>query len=436
MGRTTSTARRLSAAVAGLALLAAPLVATSAQAAPDDRVAVTDTARAAKAKKPTVKVMTRNLYLGANIMRPIAAMETVQPTEDCPKDWVCHSLAVLDAVAGATKDVYEIAEETDFGVRARMLAAELATERPDLVGLQEVAMYRTGPMDHSPANIGPVLVPNATNVRWDFLRMLLAEARAQGVVYKAVSVNTLSDVEAPAYDGTYTDQATRDAGQDVRLTMRDVILMRKGSGIRVQEERTRTFKDAMVIPKVAGKTFDFRRGYQWVDVRKKATKKTRAAKFRFINSHFEAFSSDIAFNQAREVVRVPGRYKGNTIFVCDCNSDPHLGTVKSQPPVNDTRRHWAPYLFLTSQKGLFHDTWLQIKEPHEGWTSGLSEGVRDADASGFDHRIDMVFARSEDGRRLKALSGTTTGNDLADRDEATGLWPSDHAGVVMRLRLR
>jgi hypothetical protein len=26
------------------------------------------------------------------------------------------------------------------------------------------------------------------------------------------------------------------------------------------------------------------------------------------------------------------------------------------------------------------------------------------------------------------------GNDLADRDPSTGLWPSDHAGVVLRLR--
>jgi hypothetical protein len=27
-----------------------------------------------------------------------------------------------------------------------------------------------------------------------------------------------------------------------------------------------------------------------------------------------------------------------------------------------------------------------------------------------------------------------TGSKLRDRDRATGLWPSDHAGVVIRLR--
>ncbi len=432
---------RMLAAVAGLSLLAAPLAVTTAQAAPaapdSKQVAAADTARAVAAKpkkknkkKPAVTVMTRNLYLGADIMRPIKAMQQVPPPSEECKDF-CHALKVLDAVAGATKDVYEIAAQTDFGTRAKLLAAELVAEKPDLVGLQEVAMYRTSPMDR---DLPAILIPNAETVQWDFLKMLIAEARAQGVKYKAVNVNTLSDVEAPAYDGTFTSQEDTAGAVDVRLTMRDVILMRQGSGLKILDSQERSFKDAMVIPPVAGKTFDFRRGYQWVDVKKKKKGKTKAAKFRFINSHFEAFSSDIAYAQAQEVVNGPGSYKGNTIFVCDCNSDPHLGTIKSAQ--GDTKRHWAPYFFLTSQKGRFHDTWLQIREPHEGWTSGLTETVNDETAAGFDHRIDMVFARSKDDRRLKALAGTTTGNDLSDRDPTTGLWPSDHAGVVMKLRLR
>ncbi|HEY9494277.1 MAG TPA: hypothetical protein VIR15_05430, partial [Intrasporangium sp.] len=70
----------------------------------------------------------------------------------------------------------------------------------------------------------------------------------------------------------------------------------------------------------------------------------------------------------------------------------------------------------------------------EGWTSGLSELVNDTSAAGFDHRIDMVFAHTPDGKPLDVDHGYITGDQLTDRDPATGLWPSDHAGVVLRLR--
>ena len=45
----------------------------------------------------------------------------------------------------------------------------------------------------------------------------------------------------------------------------------------------------------------------------------------------------------------------------------------------------------------------------------------------------MVFARTSVGGAAVDRS-TVTGNSVASRDAATGLWPSDHAGVVMRLR--
>ena len=56
------------------------------------------------------------------------------------------------------------------------------------------------------------------------------------------------------------------------------------------------------------------------------------------------------------------------------------------------------------------------------------------DLSGIDHRIDMVFGRTAAGAPLAVDRGEVTGTDVADRDPATGLWPSDHGGVVLRLR--
>jgi hypothetical protein len=60
--------------------------------------------------------------------------------------------------------------------------------------------------------------------------------------------------------------------------------------------------------------------------------------------------------------------------------------------------------------------------------------VDDATAAGFDHRIDMIFAREADGSAMQTKRATATGNQLRDRDCRTGLWPSDHAGVVVTLR--
>lgn len=78
--------------------------------------------------------------------------------------------------------------------------------------------------------------------------------------------------------------------------------------------------------------------------------------------------------------------------------------------------------------------WLEWAPAARGWTSGLSELVNDSTAAEFDHRVDMVFGRTASGGSLAVDRGEATGTDVADRDPATGLWPSDHGGVVLRLR--
>lgn len=427
--RTPRRGGRLVAAVATVALLGAPLISAPADAA------------AAKPKAPTVKVMTRNLYLGADIMRPIKAIGSVDPNDPaCPSPTICYQGKVLNAFAHANWETWDIVNQTDFPTRAKLLAAELVANKPDLVGLQEAALWRTGTFDDPVANSQEFATPNADHVEFDFLQNLLDEVNAQGaaegVAYKALSVNTLSDVEGPTFQGSYGSQEQKDTAKDVRLTMRDVILKRTDSNIRYikDSEQHRKYKTNMPVITVAGKSIKFKRGYQWVDM------KAGDKKFRFINTHLEAFSSDVALGEAKELIKGPGSYDGTTITVCDCNSDPLNGDVKTD--IGDTKPHWAPYRFITG-KGGFFDEWLQWATAEEGFTSGLSETIKDStDANddgiedSFDHRIDMVFGHSANGKPLAAKSGAITGNELTDRDPTTGLWPSDHAGVVMKLRLR
>ena len=56
-------------------------------------------------------------------------------------------------------------------------------------------------------------------------------------------------------------------------------------------------------------------------------------------------------------------------------------------------------------------------------------------AARFSRRIDLVLARGLPADRLTASRGEVTGDEPADRDPGTGLWPSDHAGVVLELPL-
>lgn len=412
--RTRRTVGRAVAAATVVGVIAAPLALTST------------TAQAETAKVPPLKVMTRNLYLGVDIMRPLVAVDALP--DDAPL------AQLLTTLANATHEARQIVYDTDFGTRSKLLAQEIAAAKPDLVGLQEVAMWRSGPLE-----IGAVAVPNAETVDLNFLKMLRTELKAEGVPYRPVSVNWLSDVEAPSFGGTL---AAPVEPRDVRLTMRDVILKRVGSGIEVLRHRERDYTNGLQV-EIAGRPLDFTRGYQWVDVERDQKR------FRFVNTHLEAFSSDMAFAQMQEMLEGPASTARTTIIACDCNSDPLNQSVKTS--IEDTLPHSEPYWLATGEHEYF-DTWLQWKPARFGWTSGLNETVDEpANADGWPvqgaatedekiswtHRIDLVLARRADGGPLNVVGGEVTGDRMADRyldGEDTGLWPSDHAGVMISLR--
>jgi hypothetical protein len=361
-----------------------------------------------------ITVMTRNLYLGADINRPVEAALAAQQAGG-------STIEILTALANATHVTRAIVDDTNFPARSELIASEIARTRPDLVGLQEVALWRSGPLQLNLAG-----VPNAGTVDYDFLQILLDDLADLGLDYEAVKVGMRADVEAPSFLGS--PAAPSGVVRDVRLTMHDVILMRADNGLRVTGEGGAAYAANLAFEVVPGVNVNFTRGYDWVDVRAGATR------LRFLNTHLEAFSSRLALAQASEMLQATATDRP-TVIACDCNSDPLNSSVKpvdATPPLPPVP-HKAPYELIVGPGG-YTDQWLEHAPAEEGWTSGLSETVDDATGAGFDHRIDMIFGHTVDGHVLGVDRGEVTGTDVADKDPATGLWPSDHGGVVLRLR--
>jgi endonuclease/exonuclease/phosphatase family metal-dependent hydrolase len=354
----------------------------------------------------TVTVMTRNIYLGGNINRPVRAA-----LERTGQDGVL-------ALGHANYELHEVVNRTDFTTRSRLLAEEIAAARPDLVGLQEVALWRRGPMQ-----LDQIGQPNATDVEYDFLATLVADLAERGINYQIIHVQELSDVEGPAFTGNPFNGIAGSA-EDVRLTDRDVILVRSQAGIQIEGSGGGHYAQRLAV-KLGETTYSFVRGYAWADVA------VGSQRLRFITTHLESQGSRLARAQAKELLNGPaGDTDLSTIIACDCNSNPASPAARAGIPIGSG----AAYRLITNDHG-FSDLWLQWPGRNgAGHTAGLSELVDD-EKPAFERRIDLVLARSAPATQIVVSRADVTGDELSDQDPVSRLWPSDHAGVVVELQI-
>jgi len=336
-----------------------------------------------------VEVMTRNLYVGADIFRVFDA----ETPEEVPI-----------VVAGILQTVFE----TDFPSRAEALADEVRRHRPHLIGLQEVSLIRV----QSP---GDFLVGNpmpAETELFDYLEILLAELAERGLQYEVAAVVENADVELPFLAGFDGGVPTFD---DVRLTDRDVILAR--ADVATSNELARNYAVNFEVP-FGATTIDFRRGLVAVDAR------IRSRRYRFVNTHLEVGSLVPAIQQAQaqELLAELAGEELPLLVVGDFNSSP-------DDPFP------SPYAQLAAAG--FDDTWLLRLDPPrrrnpEGFTCCQAETL-DNPVSLLDERIDLVWLRPADGPSPLAdgpVHALVVGDELRDVIPE-GLWPSDHAGVVV-----
>jgi endonuclease/exonuclease/phosphatase family metal-dependent hydrolase len=328
---------------------------------------------AAQTNARPVTVMTRNLYLGADLT-PL----TTAPT--------------FPEFTVRVKELFGTVQATNFPARAKVLAREIRDADPTLIGLQEVSLWRTG----QPGVLDGPVTP-ATTIVYDYLDLLRAELAAIGRPYNIVTVRSHLDAEAPSA-----------LGFDVRLTQRNVILAKAGlpaDELRLSNPSSGQYSVNLTIPTAAGGVLD-QRGWTAVD----ATVNQR--EFRFINTHLDSTVPAVREAQARELLAGPANYTKPVVLVGDLNSDP------SEP---------APSAYATLTGAGFVDTWKQLHGSTPGLTWGHAENLLNPVPT-FTTRLDYVMTRPS----VPVIRTRLIGID-PDNRTPTGLWPSDHAGVVATL---
>jgi len=348
--------------------------------------AIQSTAHAAGKTCPPVKVMTRNLYLGADIFEVV---KTPNP----------------QLIPLAVAEKYALVVQNDFEARAKAIAREIAEREPDLVGLQEISCFTRF---RSPAE--GVFIPFEQLNYLEILQKAMADC---GLDYEVAADNPNASITLPMLAGL--DAGGTPSFDYVNYSDADVILAKKG--IKTARAHLRHYTDNYEVS-LAGQSIVFSRGFAAVDAC------VRGKTYRFVNTHVEnrdlaaGSVGDIQRSQVEELVRYLQRENLPVILAGDFNLRPED----------------AGYGIITAAG--FTDLWAvrHNARKKQGFTCCQDEDLLNEESS-LDERVDYIFARGSADRRTHGAPHwpvfvLLTGNDADEDKTEAGLWPSDHAGVL------
>lgn len=366
-------------------------------------------------------VMTRNLYLGADLSPALSSTS-------------------IDGAVNADYQIEQQVHRTKFpSVRAGLLAKEIQKAKPDLVGLQEAAWWRTGPYDLSA--IGNPKATQTDPQGGDFLTDLLNQLNSGGkkgsasaakkkkpqLRYKIAVVKTEFDYELPVNQGTGGLGACSTPGvcHNERLTMRDAILVRKG--VKISNASSGTFNPLLRVKVGGALNVDVTRGWAAVDA------KVNGKKVHVVDSHLEAFDSaasntgsdgktypkgGIREAQAKQLIAPDGPTSSKlpTLLIGDFNSDSPVHGDQVDP--GDALAYRALLAGGWSERALTPPPFGCCIE---------DSNLNDPSTAGITHRVDHIMSNSKKVKFKKGGLTTTYAN---------GLWSSDHFGVWSRIQVK
>ena len=323
-------------------------------------------------------VMTRNLYLGTALNDLVGVSSLAELAAAVDEDWA-HVLA------------------NDFPTRAGALADEIVSARPDVVGLQEVTLYR----DQTPSDLRAHPGPNATHVVLDLLAILRTELDARGTPYIPVATSTNADLEVSRSDA-------EDGLVDVRITDRDVILVRSDVADQVSNPLDSHYTAVRRLPSWP-RPIASTRGWASIDY-----SPDRRTTVRILTTHLEVSgprAGRIQERQAQEALTLIAASPHPVIALGDFNA-PVDG------PGTDT------YARLTE---VLDDAWTSARPADPGPTCCQAELLDNA-VGQENVRFDLVLV--PEGWRVRSVARTGA---EPFRTAPPPLWASDHVGVTARV---
>lgn len=370
-------------------------------------------ASVAKAESPQVTVMTRNLYLGADVG---VAME------------------LIPNLSAAAQFMWDQVKATDFNNRAPKLAAEVIAERPDVIGIQEATIWYCKKSAWS----------KRTEV-FNFTEQFLAAIKAQGQDYVLASkdgvtaLNTGYSIAAIPFVTMVNDPETFQPlfGQDKAacgFEIADALVIRGDlSGKVLAVGNTEYEASYTVVPTI----MTIYRGYSWADIEIGNTP------VRFVTTHLESLWDENkvpnAAKQAQQLITDLKETRNPIVIMGDFNSDPRDPRISDDPniggqpaaskscPAGGSECSAYRLMFEAGFKDVGPDS-LDPRNNTWGMNALLTGPDPDrlkysqqlGNFAGYSDRLDYIFVKNGAVPLVSRIIGATPPNNLN----------SDHAGVV------
>jgi len=377
-----------------------------------------------------VTVMSRNLYLGAD---------------------VGVALELIPDFPAAAQFMWDQVKTTDFSKRVTKLAQESAENKPELIGIQEATTW------YCKKNLWSSKV-----AVFDFLKEFIEATNRTGVSYVLANADGVTAYN-PGYSIAAIPYLTK--VKDPQLfpdifgsesaacgfTIGDAILVRKDlSADIVQVGNTEYDATYSIVPTI----MTIYRGYTWVDF------KVKDSLVRVVSTHLESIWDENnvpnSALQAKQLVTDLADAKMPLIVMGDFNADyrdPRPKTAPNpgeQPVVSEacpTSGDAACNAFTTMIDAGFTNASPDAKDPKFfSWGAGAllngpdpiraKQALLDGNQYGFTDRLDYVFTKNV----YANVSSKIIGNIYPD---GSSIWDcgtekcfaSDHAGVVATIEL-
>lgn len=365
------------------------------------------------AANPTITVMSRNLYLGAD---------------------VGVALELIPNMPAAAQFMWDQVKATDFVSRSKLFVAEIDRENPDVIGLQEATIWYCKPHAWS----GKTEVFNFTQRLLKDLggRYVIAEHNGEKAYNPGYSIGPIPFLTTVNDPDTFQPLFGKDKAA-CGFQIGDALLVKKDRATDVLAVGNTEYE---AIYKVVPTLMEIRRGYTWADINIGSTTT------RFVTTHLESLFSDndvpTAALQVQQLIDDLSNTKAPLIVMGDFNSDPRdprgasAANPGGQPVANEKcavgQSSCNAYRLMRDAN--FVDAGPDSSDP-TAFTWGMSALLTGPDNDrveparkmgnnyGFTDRLDYIFLKNG----VEVTTSRIIGFDAP--------YASDHAGVVSELEI-